>query len=192
MRQVPPDAEPMRKAPGNGAARRFTPGIRLAARQVFAVMLTAFAYVGFVFFAMTVSVASWTPALAVVWDQVEEEQRQALTRNIAGFPRTFLIVVTVCMIARFVLRASGIPWHLFAGGIVIASCGGFTVWASYVIGELRPQGWAVGVPTYLSVVSPVLVVVGASWLVIRRVGRPEVPPSVSSGAEEGMLPRWNQ
>lgn len=192
MSLVPLDAESIHGPPGSGAARRFMPGIRLAARQVFAVVLTAFAYVGFVFFAMTVSVASLTPALAAVWDQVEEEQRQALTRNIAGFPRTFLIVVTVCMIARFVLRASGIPWHLFAGGIVIASCGGFTVWASYVIGELRPQGWAVGVPTYLSVASPVLVVVGAIWLVIRRVGRTEVPTSVSSGAEEGMLPRWNQ
>lgn len=150
----------------------------------------AFAYLGVIVVALVASVGSWTPSLAAVWDVIAQPQRDAWAYIVVTFPVAFAAALGVCVAARFVFRLRGVPWHLFVSGAVAASCGGFTVWLGFVVEEFGIEGWLREVPMLLWLAGPALIVAGLLWQFIRRVRRVEIPASVSSGAEQGVLPRW--
>lgn len=145
------------------------------------------AYLAVVLVALAASAAHALPGmLRSVEDSYQHPSLESLTRVLSDVSVAAAAVVVLSIAAHALFRASGVAWHAFAFSMASAAAWPIACWLSYALEGTGSGTWAMAVVEAVSLLPPFGVPASLLWVIVRRVGRVDVPPSIQSGTDT-----WN-
>ncbi|WP_314645638.1 hypothetical protein [uncultured Microbacterium sp.] len=142
------------------------------------------AYLAVVLVALAASAALGLPGmLRSVEESYQHPSLDSLARVLSGVPVATAAVVVLSIVAHALFRASGVAWHAFAFSMASAAAWPIACWQSYALEGTGSGTWVTAVSGAALLLPPFGVPASLLWLIVRRVGRVDVPPSIQSGTD---------